>query len=390
MIKQRGDTIVEVMIAMTIIGLVMASAFAVANRSYAVGISAQERTDALAVADTQLELVRTLSNQTPNIISNSTRSNPLTPPPLFCVNPSTGVIDTFTLANFSSGAAITDNPLAYPAACRVGPDGKYKISIKQLGPVFDIRVRWDSILDANQDEVNHVYRTYDFNDTFTLPIATVDVCPNISGNQVAIPVGLIVDVSGNCVAPLVPATINLVVRKIPPAAGNNTPSCSSAATVNRSGTSVQLNGVNGTTNSSSTATFNNLNTNTAYSASAITAPAGHQLCPPTTATVTSGASGSIVNSTVFKIRPVCYSYQSGTTPGYWTYGARRVDADNWYYVLDTNGIYTIPWIAPPGGIYKFVHSGSTGADYLGNPTAYYYGYNAVYVNGSPIYSNYCP
>ena len=39
--------------------------------------------------------------------------------------------------------------------------------------------------------------------------ATIDLCPNIAGNQSAVPVGMIVDVSGNCVVPPVDLCSNL-------------------------------------------------------------------------------------------------------------------------------------------------------------------------------------
>lgn len=55
---QRGDTIIEVMLAMSIIGIVLGAAFGIANRSVSVGQDAQERTEALKLAETQLELFK--------------------------------------------------------------------------------------------------------------------------------------------------------------------------------------------------------------------------------------------------------------------------------------------------------------------------------------------
>ncbi len=56
---QRGDTIIEVMLAMSIIGIVLGAAFGIANRSVSVGQDAQERTEALKLAETQLEIFKT-------------------------------------------------------------------------------------------------------------------------------------------------------------------------------------------------------------------------------------------------------------------------------------------------------------------------------------------
>jgi prepilin-type N-terminal cleavage/methylation domain-containing protein len=55
---QAGDTIIEVMLAMSIIGIVLGAAFGIANRSVSVGQDAQERTEALKLAETQLELFK--------------------------------------------------------------------------------------------------------------------------------------------------------------------------------------------------------------------------------------------------------------------------------------------------------------------------------------------
>jgi prepilin-type N-terminal cleavage/methylation domain-containing protein len=49
---QAGDTIIEVMLAMSIIGIVLGAAFGIANRSVSVGQDAQERTEALKLAET--------------------------------------------------------------------------------------------------------------------------------------------------------------------------------------------------------------------------------------------------------------------------------------------------------------------------------------------------
>lgn len=56
---ERGDTIVEVLIAIAIVGLVLASAYATSNRSTLNIQDAQERSEALKLAQSQIELMRT-------------------------------------------------------------------------------------------------------------------------------------------------------------------------------------------------------------------------------------------------------------------------------------------------------------------------------------------
>jgi len=57
-IRQRGDTLIEVLFAMVIVGLSLASSYSIANKSLATGRAAQERTEALKLAEAQLEFLR--------------------------------------------------------------------------------------------------------------------------------------------------------------------------------------------------------------------------------------------------------------------------------------------------------------------------------------------
>lgn len=58
-VRQRGDTIVEVLLAMTVIGAVLGASFGIANRSAQTGQAARERTEALKIAESQIELLKT-------------------------------------------------------------------------------------------------------------------------------------------------------------------------------------------------------------------------------------------------------------------------------------------------------------------------------------------
>lgn len=56
--KQRGDTIIEVMIALAVLGLAFAISYATANRSLQTARNAEEHSEALQYVDSQLELMR--------------------------------------------------------------------------------------------------------------------------------------------------------------------------------------------------------------------------------------------------------------------------------------------------------------------------------------------
>lgn len=59
--RENGDTIIEVLIALSIIGLVVAGAYATANSSTRLVRQSQERSDAVKVAETQLEMIRSIN-----------------------------------------------------------------------------------------------------------------------------------------------------------------------------------------------------------------------------------------------------------------------------------------------------------------------------------------
>lgn len=56
--RQSGDTIIEVMAAITILGLALGAAFALSNRSYLTGVHTRDRTEALSLAQGQVEFLK--------------------------------------------------------------------------------------------------------------------------------------------------------------------------------------------------------------------------------------------------------------------------------------------------------------------------------------------
>jgi type II secretory pathway pseudopilin PulG len=58
--KQRGDTIIEVLLALTVVGLSLGIAYGITNRSLAIGRNAQERTEAVKLAESQIETLKDL------------------------------------------------------------------------------------------------------------------------------------------------------------------------------------------------------------------------------------------------------------------------------------------------------------------------------------------
>lgn len=80
---QRGDTIVEVMIVLAVVGLALGLSYSTANRSLIGTRTAEENSQATALLQGQVEDLRSLANsQTQNIF---------TPGP-FCINSSDNVV----------------------------------------------------------------------------------------------------------------------------------------------------------------------------------------------------------------------------------------------------------------------------------------------------------
>lgn len=57
-LNDRGDTIAEVLIAVAIVGFVLAISFRLANRSFQTSRNAQERSEALKLAEEQFERIK--------------------------------------------------------------------------------------------------------------------------------------------------------------------------------------------------------------------------------------------------------------------------------------------------------------------------------------------
>ncbi len=60
--RQKGDTIVEVLIAIAVVSLVLGGAYSIANRSLASVRQAQEHAEALKIAESQVEKLKTAND----------------------------------------------------------------------------------------------------------------------------------------------------------------------------------------------------------------------------------------------------------------------------------------------------------------------------------------
>jgi prepilin-type N-terminal cleavage/methylation domain-containing protein len=151
--RQRGDTIVEVLIAVAVISLVLAGAYVATSRSLQATRSAQERSMAIKIGESQFELIKAQMS-TPE--GNKYFLEDMPVGEQFCMSPVTGeFVDDWD----------TD-PM-----CLVGTDGlpapsttqpAYRLWITSLFPgCFNVRVTWDDVSGRQQSHFEMKYRVFE-------------------------------------------------------------------------------------------------------------------------------------------------------------------------------------------------------------------------------------
>lgn len=143
--SQRGDTIVEVLISIAIIAVMLTSAYVLANRSLRTSIGANERAEAIALSQGQVELLK-YEARTQNTTNFASLYKNLVG---FCLNENSGVV---TKTSLSSGA-YCENYL--------GPNTQYAVRVEYLSAtldVFKISVQWDALNSGSRNSMEMFYR----------------------------------------------------------------------------------------------------------------------------------------------------------------------------------------------------------------------------------------
>ena len=131
---QRGDTIIEVMLAVVALSLVVGGTYSIAVRNLRAGRQAQERGEAVKIAESQLENIKSKAAEAndPNLYSASN----------FCFNPTNTI---------TSGNCTFNN--------------RYRVSINSVpssvSQQFTVVVEWDSIGSVPTENVTVYYRVLD-------------------------------------------------------------------------------------------------------------------------------------------------------------------------------------------------------------------------------------
>lgn len=142
--SQRGDTIVEVLVAIAVITSVLGGAFIMTNRSLQGTRTSQERVNAVKLAESQVELIKNA------VATDSTVIFGPSVPASYCLTTAGSVVDSTN------------------AACKVDGSGSatdtepaYKLAVTRSGNTFTVTNTWENIRGGGKNTVQMVYRVYE-------------------------------------------------------------------------------------------------------------------------------------------------------------------------------------------------------------------------------------
>jgi prepilin-type N-terminal cleavage/methylation domain-containing protein len=158
-LAERGDTIVEVLIAIAIISAILSGAYIVVNKSLIAGRESQERGNALKLSQGQIERLKNLSSSNPTKLFNS--AEPIFAKPAFCINDANELVQADP--DHPDDASRTDD------ACKLDSQGDktneepvYRLYITRESDLhtFVLTTKWASTQSADNNSVQLIYKAY--------------------------------------------------------------------------------------------------------------------------------------------------------------------------------------------------------------------------------------
>ena len=142
-IGQRGDTLVEVLIAIAVVSLILGGAYVTTNRSLTATRAAQERGNALKLAESQIEQLKGIVASNPSSVFGGAV------PAAFCITSASAVVvDTnAACAVNTSGAPTTVQPI-------------FHLSISRSTNTFTVTETWIDVGGKQTDKLVFKYRVY--------------------------------------------------------------------------------------------------------------------------------------------------------------------------------------------------------------------------------------
>lgn len=150
---ERGDTMVEVLIAIVIVASVIGGAYAVSNRSLQSTRGAQERSSALKLAESQMEQLKTIVSTDPAKIFGTSA------PTKFCLRSDAAGTQVYSTAVASQKANCTVDASGTPVPATTQPS--YTFEITRSGNDFHLRETWLDISGGSTDSLQLNYRAYE-------------------------------------------------------------------------------------------------------------------------------------------------------------------------------------------------------------------------------------
>jgi type II secretory pathway pseudopilin PulG len=148
--NSRGDTIVEVLIALAVMTTVIVGAYASANKSQNSSQASQERAEAIKVAESQIERIKGLLASGTD--ANSTFSG------VFCIKDDNTLDSTIPNTSAFGSANLASDSFPYSSECQ--KDGRYNVAVRRPSATnYEFLVRWER-LGGGRDQINMYYRAH--------------------------------------------------------------------------------------------------------------------------------------------------------------------------------------------------------------------------------------
>jgi prepilin-type N-terminal cleavage/methylation domain-containing protein len=147
---QRGDTLVEVMIAIVIVSTVIGGAYSVSNRSLQQTRGSQERSNALKLGESQIEQLKSL------IAADPTKVFGASVPTQFCLGSIATGIQVYDFTNPAQKINCSVNSSGTPAT--VQP--VYTLNLTRTGNNFKLSETWTDVSGRFNDSLQLNYRAY--------------------------------------------------------------------------------------------------------------------------------------------------------------------------------------------------------------------------------------
>src|SRR5687768_7126431 len=127
-LSERGDTLVEVLIAIAVASLILGGAFVTTNKSLQATRDAQERGNAFKLVESQVERIKNLAASNPDVLFGASA------PASYCISSAGAVVASTNVACTvdSAGNATTAEP-------------KFALTVTRSSNTFTVRSVWTKV-----------------------------------------------------------------------------------------------------------------------------------------------------------------------------------------------------------------------------------------------------